>query len=197
MLDLNLQTARELLNKNMQNQNLRRHCIAVGKALSAYFDYYTKNSGDTCGLTKEQWEIAGILHDADYELTKDQPEKHTLVVLDWLKDYDAPQELLDVFKTHNTKTTHLKEPETIIEWTLECCDELTGFIVAVALVMPEKRLADVTVERVLAKFKNKDFAKQVDRNQILQCKEKLAIEPEEFVRITLTAMQENSSELGL
>lgn len=198
MKGLNLKTAKELLFNHMQNQNLRRHCVAVGKALLAYFNYYSQNNIDTGGLTAEQWEIAGLLHDADYEQTKDFEQKHTLVLIDWLKDFNnVPQELIDVFKTHNNKVTHLKNPQTLLEYTLECCDELTGFIVAVALVMPQKKLADVTVERVSSKFKNKDFAKQVDRNQILQCKEKLNVEPQDFVKVTLKAMQENSVELGL
>lgn len=146
---------------------------------------------------QEQWETAGILHDADWEITKDEPTRHTVELLEWMENYNVHPELLNVFKSHNSKITKLREPQTQLEWTLECCDELTGFIVAVALVMPQKKLADVSVDSVLKKFKQKEFARQVEREQIYQCEEKLGIGIEDFVKITLTAMQKNSELLGL
>lgn len=197
MEQLTLQTADDLLHVHMQNTNLRKHCYAVGKTLEAFFDYYTSAGKDVGTLSKSQWELAGILHDADWEETTNDPDRHTLELLEWLKDYTVPQELLDVIKSHNNVRTHLKEPQTLLERTLECCDELTGFIVAVALVTPSHKLADVTVERVLKKFRQKEFARQVNRDQILQCKDKLGLEPETFIRITLTAMQKHSDLLGL
>lgn len=197
MKELNLESAKQLLHEHMQNVNLRRHCYAVGKTLAGYYDYYTSKQIDTGGLSKEEWEITGILHDSDYELTQNDWTQHTLVLLNWLKEYETKEEMLDVFKSHNTKITGLKDPETLLEWTLECCDELTGFIVAVALVLPSKKLSDVTVERVLKKFKQKEFARAVDREQITQCEEKVNIPIKEFVEVTLKAMQENSELLGL
>jgi predicted hydrolase (HD superfamily) len=181
----------------MQNQNLRRHCYAVGLAMKAYYNYYQGEGRDLNNLTEEDWEVAGLLHDSDYELTKEDWGKHTLVLLEWLKDYNVKPELLDVFKTHNNKITGLKEPQTLIEWTLECCDELTGFIVACALVMPSKKLADVTVESVLKKFDQPAFARAVDRSQITQCQEKVGVPVNKFVEITLKTMQEESDLLGL
>ena len=190
---LNKDSALELLHEKMKNQNLRRHCYAVGKVLADFYDYYSSPGG----LTREQWEIAGILHDADWEITKDNPGKHTIELLEWLENYEVPTELLEVFRSHNSKTTQLRTPETQLEWTLECCDELTGFIVAVALVMPEKKLEQVTVDSVLKKFKQKEFARQVDREQISQCEEKLGISLNDFVSLTLEAMKKNSELLSL
>ena len=190
---LNKDSALELLHEKMKNQNLRRHCYAVGKVLADFYDYYSSPGG----LTREQWEIAGILHDADWEITKDNPGKHTIELLEWLENYEVPTELLEVFRSHNSKTTQLRTPETQLEWTLECCDELTGFIVAVALVMPEKKLEQVTVDSVLKKFRQKEFARQVDREQISQCEEKLGISLNDFVSLTLEAMKKNSELLGL
>lgn len=197
MKPLNIESAKELLHEHMKNQNLRRHCYAVGKSLAAYFDYYQEHGQGTGLLTKEQWEITGILHDADWEETTNNPEQHTLRLMEWLRDYEVPQDMINVFRSHNTKITNLRKPESLIEWTLECCDELTGFIVAVALVMPEKKLKDVTVERVLNKFKQKEFAKAVDREQISQCEQFLGVEVSEFVGITLKTMQDNHELLGL
>lgn len=195
--ELNIQSALELLHENMQNKNLRKHCYAVGKTLSEFYDFFENEGREVGGLTKEQWEIVGILHDADWEKTTDSPEKHVFEILSWLEDYDTPQEMLNALQTHNYKMAQIREPQTLLEWTLECCDELTGFIVAVALVMPSKKLADVSIESIFKKFKQKEFAKAVEREQILQCEEKIGVAPEEFVKVTLEAMQKNSDTLGL
>ena len=196
-INLTLVTAQELLFKKMQNQNLRRHCLGVGKTLAEFWDFY-KNEGRNLGtLTKEDWEIVGMLHDSDYEITKDDFSKHVTTLLKWLEEYEVKSELLDALKTHNNKITGLREPQTVLEWTLECCDELTGFIVAVALILPSKKLADVTVESVIKKFAQPAFARAVDRSQITQCEEKCHVPVEIFVRTTLTAMQKNSDILGL
>lgn len=194
--------ALELLHANMLNQNLRRHCYAVGKVLADFHDYYKVNgiTGDFNGLgdlSRDDWEITGILHDADWELTAKDETQHTIMLLKWLEEHDAPEEMKNVFRSHNNKTTGLREPQTLLEWTLECVDELTGFIVAVALILPSKKLADVSVESVIKKFGQKDFAKAVHREQITQCEEKLGIPVSEFVRIALTSMQNNADLLGL
>ncbi|HNU76648.1 MAG TPA: hypothetical protein PKL88_02950 [bacterium] len=197
MKELNLQSATELLHENMQSKNLRKHCYAVGKTLSEFYDFYSKEGKDTGSLTKEQWEIVGTLHDADWEKTTDNPERHVFELIGWLENYQVPEELLNALKSHNHREAQIRKPQTLLEWTLECCDELTGFIVAVALVMPNKKLSEVSVETIFKKFKQKEFAKAVEREQILQCEDKLGIEPEKFVGITLTAMQKNSELLGL
>jgi uncharacterized protein len=197
MPELTLENAITLLNTHMQNQNLRRHCYAVGKTLAEFFDLYKTQNRDTEPLTKDQWEIAGILHDADWEETKDEPTQHTIKTLAWFKDFDTPQEITNALKSHNNKNTHLREPQTLLEWTLECIDELTGFIVAVTLVLPSKKLEDVKVESVLKKFKQKEFAKAVDRSQMEQCEEKINIDLTTLVQTTLSAMQKNHELLGL
>ncbi len=196
------QNALDLLHEHMQNQNLRRHCYAVGKVLSALYDYYKQkgvpaNFVDMGTLSKEEWEIVGILHDADWEITAKDESNHTKLLLDWVKDKDLPEEMVNVFKSHNNKITGLREPQTLLEWTLECLDELTGFIVAVALMMPGKTLAEVSVESVIKKFAKKDFAKAVNREQITQCEQKLGISVPEFVELTLKAMQTEHELLGL
>jgi predicted hydrolase (HD superfamily) len=195
--ELNVESALALLHSHMQNINLRRHCYAVGFALEKYFDYYKQNSRDLGNLTKEQWKIVGILHDADWEATKDNPEQHTLTLLKWLENYEVSEEMLNVFRSHNYPMTKLRKPQTLIEWTLECCDELTGFIVATALVMPGKKLKDVSMDSIMKKFKQREFARAVNRDQILQCEKVLFVSAEDFIKVTLNAMQENSENLGL
>lgn len=197
MKELTLQSALELLHQNMESKNLRKHCYAVGKTLSGFYDFYKSEGIDTGGLTREQWEIVGILHDADWEKTTNNPERHVFELISWLEDYQVPEELLNALKSHNHKEAKIRTPQTLLEWTLECCDELTGFIVAVALVMPNKKLSELSVETIFKKFKQKEFAKAVEREQILQCEDKLGIKPEKFVEITLSSMQKNSELLGL
>lgn len=182
--------ATELLHAHMQNVNLRRHCMAVGYAMRALAG---KLGGDP-----DIWEILGILHDADWEETKDTPEEHTKKTLVWLKDMgivDGP--IIHALMSHNTRNTHLADLDGVMEWALETVDELTGFIVAVALVRPDKKLETVDVSSIMKKWKTKEFAKAVDRSQIAQCEEKLGIPIAEFIQITLTAMQQNHEELGL
>lgn len=91
MEKINKEKALEILHSNMENQNLRRHCYAVGKALAAYHDYFKQIGVATGSLDKEIWETIGILHDADWEKTTNTPEQHTLMLLEWLKSYDIPQ----------------------------------------------------------------------------------------------------------
>ena len=79
MKTLNTQWAIDLLSKNMQNMNLRRHCYAVGKVLRALREYYVSQGREVGTLSDEEWEIIGILHDSDWEITNNTPEKHTLV----------------------------------------------------------------------------------------------------------------------
>jgi predicted hydrolase (HD superfamily) len=197
MEELTLEAAIELLHKNMENKNLRKHCYAVGKTMTGFYDFYLTEGKDVGNLTREQWEIIGILHDADWEKTTNNPERHVFQLIEWLQNYNIPEEMLNALKTHNYKMAQIRGPQTLLEWTLECCDELTGFIVAVALVMPNKKLAYVSVENILKKFKQKEFARAVDRSQITQCEEKVGVGVETFVSVTLKSMQENSDLLGL
>lgn len=181
----------ELLHAHMQNANLRRHCYAVGFALRAL--------AGKLGGNPDEWEILGILHDADWEETKETPELHTKKTLAWLEELGMEEgPIVHALMSHNRKHTGLAAKlDGDMEWALETVDELTGFIVAVALVRPEKKLETVSVQSVLKKMKNKEFAKAVDREQITQCEEKLKIPLDEFIQITLSAMQHHHEDLGL
>ncbi|MFZ5932534.1 MAG: HD domain-containing protein [Patescibacteria group bacterium] len=187
-----------LLHKNMESQNLRRHCYAVEAVMRALARYFKED--------EEKWGIVGLLHDGDYEKTKETPGKHTLLMVDWLKEAgERDSEILNAILTHNY--AHLvdpeigdrtvREPKTNLEWSLYCCDELTGLIVAVALVRPDKRISSVTVNHVMKKWKEKSFAAGVNRKQIEMCEEKLNIPLREFIGIALEAMQGISEDLGL
>lgn len=180
----------ELLHKNMQNQNLRRHCYAVEVVMKALAKRFNQN--------EEAWGIAGLLHDADYEITKDDSARHTHLVLEWLKEIEVSSDITDAILAHGWGyVAGNPMPETQMQWSLYCCDELTGLIVATALVKPDRSLSSVTLESVLKKWDEKSFAKGVNRDQIKMCETKLSIPLPEFVEIALHAMQAIAPELGL
>lgn len=180
----------EIVKEKVKNQNLFRHMLAVEAVMRALAKKF--------GGNQELWGILGLIHDADWEETKTDPAKHTRVTLDRLNaEGFTGGPLVQALKSHNRKHTQLGELESVMEWALETCDELTGFIVSVSLVRPEKKLASVTVDHILKKWKEKSFAAAVDRSQIAQCEEKLGIKLPEFIFLVLGAMQSVAEDLGL
>lgn len=184
------QEALDLLYKNMQSPNLRRHCLAVEAVMRALAKYFNED--------EESWGIAGLLHDADYEQTKEDTQQHTKKVIEWLSEYDTGDDIKDAILAHAWGFVDGNpEPKNKMQWSLYTCDELTGFIVAVALTRPSKQLADVTVAAIQKKWREKSFAAGVDREQVGQCEDRLGIPLTDFMQMGLTAMQGIASELGL
>ena len=182
--------ALKLLHAHMKSANLIRHCYAVGAVMKALARYFKEDV--------DKWEIIGLLHDGDYEETRATPELHTLKMADWLKKEEVEdKEILEAILSHNYSHTGQNPPKNKLEWALYCCDELTGLIVAVALVKPDSKLASVTVESILKKWKQSSFAAGVKRGQIEECEGRLNIPLNEFIQIALEAMQGISSELNL
>ncbi len=196
---LTRQQALELLQTHMKNENLRRHCYSVEIVMKALARHFSAKGGSASGrkTDEEKWGIVGLLHDGDYEECKENPSQHTILMAEWLKEMgETDKELLDAILSHNFSHTGQNVPKNNLEWSLYCCDELTGLIVAVALVKG-KTLANVTVESILKKFPEKNFAAGVDREQIGKCEEKLGIKLPDFIALALTSMQSISKDLGL
>lgn len=188
---MNRQKALDLLHAHMQNVNLRKHCYAVEAVMRALARHFGEN--------QDVWGIAGLLHDADYEELKDKDPKkeHTHRTIAWLKEFVPDPRITGAILAHGWKFVDGNpEPKNPMEWSLYCCDELTGFIVAVALVRG-KKLENVTIEAVLKKFPEKKFAAGVHREQIKLCEEKLNIPIGQFVGIAIAAMKGISADLGL
>lgn len=182
--------ALNLLHKKMQNQNLRRHCYAVAAVMKALANHFNED--------EKLWEIVGLLHDGDYEETKAKPQFHTLKMVEWLKERKGvSQKIIEAILSHNFVHTGKNSPKNKLEWSLYCCDELTGLIVAVALVKPDKKLSSVTLHSILNKWNSQSFAAGVDRKQIEQCQARLGIPLNDFIKIALSAMQSIASDLGL
>lgn len=184
------QQALEILNNNLKNQNLIRHNLAVESAMKGLAKYFKADVN--------KWGLVGLLHDGDWEATRDNPLMHTQKMAEWLRQAgETDQQIIQAILSHNFVHNGKNEPSTTMEWSLYTCDELTGFIVAVTLVMPDKKLSSVTVDSVIKKFPTKRFAAGVHREQIKMCEEKLGIKLPEFVGIVLKALQDIASEIGL
>ena len=143
---------------------------------------------------KEKWALAGLLHDIDYEETKNDPNSNSIKGAEFLEKLGLEKEICEAVKTHNE--IHGILPETKMAKALYCVDPLTGLIVAAVLVLPSKRIKDLTVENILNRFKEKSFAKGAKREIILKCSE-IGLGLEKFIEICLKSMQEISIELGL
>jgi len=187
---LTREQAIEILDKNLKNKNLLKHCLAVEAAMRALARKFK--------IEEEKWGLVGLLHDGDWEVTKDNHANHAKKIVEWLKKAgETNQEVLDAILSHNWQNDSFRQPNSPMEWSLFCSDELTGLIIATTLVMPDKKLASVSVESVLKKFPSKNFAAGVNREQIKMCEEKLGIELSEFIDIVLKSMQTINNELGL
>ena len=176
----------KLVKEKIKNENLVKHCLAVEICMRTLAKHFEEN--------EEKWGLAGLLHDIDYEETKDNPEKHSLIGAEILEKMDLDKEICEAVKTHNEM--HGIAPESKMAKALYSVDPLTGLIVASALVLPEKKLANLTPENVLNRFKEKAFAKGANRETIKKC-EDINLTLEEFVKIGLEAMQGIAKELGL
>lgn len=166
----------------MQNPNLVRHVLsveAVMKALARRLDE-----------DEELWGLTGLLHDLDVDETVDDFPRHGYITGDLLKD-ELPPESLHAIVAHPGH-----EPaENRFDWALYCADPITGLITAAVLMHPSHKLSELKVKSVKKRFKDKRFAAGANREAI-KCCEKIGIELEEFLELSLKAMRDISDELG-
>lgn len=181
-----------ILDKLGNSKNMANHGKAAGFAMTALYDHL-KSKSKNPELSKKDWEIVGLLHDADYEKTNKSLDLHTEETTKLLKETDIDQVVIAAIRGHCDKAPR----NTLIAKSIYAVDELTGLIVACALVQPDKKLKSVTVESVLRKFKDKSFAAGANRDQVKTCETELSIPLEEFTALTLKSIQEKSEELGL
>lgn len=198
---MNREQAYELLTKYLHNKNLVKHCLACEAAMKGLYDYLHPEGNEE---EREVWGIAGLLHDVDYELAQNTNslDRHGTLIFD--PDFIGvekepnivPEKIEQAIRAHNYENTGT-DPQSDLDWSIAIVDGLTGFIVACALILPDKKLENVTPEFVLKRMNQPAFAKNVKREIIKMCDEKLGIPLERFIEITLTSMQKISGELGL
>ncbi len=192
---MNRGEALDFLNKKVKNKNIIKHMLATEALMSDLYEFL-KDRGDTDLGIKEEWAMAGLLHDGDY--CEQVPEENQgIEVTRWLKEegIDVPKDVAQAMASHNLRTG--VKPGSKIDWAIFCGDSLTGLIVACTLVHPDRKLSSLNIESVLKKFKDKSFAKGTRREDIALCGEKLDILLKDFVEIALKAMQKISDKLEL
>ncbi len=181
----------QLVNEYTANQNLVRHMLAVEAALRAY----ARRDGDD----EDLWGIVGLIHDFDYERHPDlSVAGHPVVGAAILRERGWPEEMVRAVLAHAGEYTGV-QPESQLEKALVAVDELTGFLVAVALVRPSKDIRDITnIQSVKKKWKDRAFAAAVNREEIEHACQALGVDLwAEHVPLVLAAMQEIAAELGL
>jgi putative nucleotidyltransferase with HDIG domain len=172
-----------------QSESLRRHMLAVEAAMRAYAPRF--------GGDPEEWGIAGLLHDFDYEKYPDVAvEGHPVVGSKILRERGVPEPIIKTILAHAEEITGVK-PETPMEKTIVAVDELTGFLIAVALVRPSKSILDVELKSVKKKWKDKTFAAPVNREEIEHGAAALGVDLDSHIQTVLDAMKAEAATLGL
>jgi putative nucleotidyltransferase with HDIG domain len=169
-----------------ESPQLRRHMLAVEAAMRAYARRF--------GEDEERWGVLGLIHDWDYE-SGPTLDKHPLRGIEMLRERGWPDEILEDIASH---AEYLDTPrDTPIRKTLYAVDEMTGFIIACALVKPDRSLSAVEPSTVRKKMKDKAFARGVHREQLLSGAEELGIPFDEHVEFVREALKPIAAELGL
>lgn len=178
--------AETILREFTKNKNLIKHALAV----EAVMRYYARlNMAD-----EELWGIVGLLHDFDYEIHP-TIEEHPLKGSAILRERGVPEEIISAILAH---APHTGEPrDSQMKKTVFAADELAGFVIAVALVRPNKKLAEVTSESVLKKLKQPTFAANVSRADIDEGVKELGLPLEKHVENVIQALQGISKDLDL
>ncbi|RKY80003.1 HAD family hydrolase [candidate division KSB1 bacterium] len=183
---MNRQDALTLLHEYTKNENLIKHELAVEAAMRAYARKF--------GEDEEKWGIVGLLHDFDYEQYPDMT-LHAKKGAEILREKGYPEDIVYAIHAHNEY--HGLPRKSLLDKTLYAVDELCGFLVAVALVRPTKKIAEVEIKSVKKKMKDKSFARQVNREEIRKGAEELGMDLDEHIGIVLEAMKGIAEELGL
>jgi putative nucleotidyltransferase with HDIG domain len=180
-----------ILHEWVKSESLRKHCYAVADSMK-YFAQLRDADVDL-------WEAVGLLHDMDYEkhpnLERSSTEGHPFVGVAWLRENGWSEEVSRAILSHADYSGIT--PETPIEKTLRAVDELSGFVVAVALVRPSKSINDVELSSVKKKMKDKAFARAVNREEIVHGAEQLGMPLDEVITNVIAALKADAARLGL
>ncbi|KKR05706.1 MAG: Metal dependent phosphohydrolase [candidate division WS6 bacterium GW2011_GWF2_39_15] len=175
----------ELVKEYTKNNNLVKHMLAVEAAMRAYAKKF--------GQDEEKWGVVGLIHDFDYEKMGDQhPSEWGYEIL---RQEGVTEDMIDAIKGHGLRDDSASRKDNMAR-ALFASDELTGFIVAVALVKPDQ-LSGVDVKSVTKRFKDKGFARGVVREDIINGAKELNIDLDEHIQLVIDAMKEIKEDLGL
>jgi putative nucleotidyltransferase with HDIG domain len=176
-----------LLKRHVRTERMLDHSFAAEAVLKAL--------ARRLGCDEQKWGLAGLLHDIDIEAVEGDLARHGLEAQRILAEAGLDPEIVDAVKMHNERVCSAPRG-TLFQHALAAGETITGLIVATTLVYPDKKIAGVKVKSITKRMKEKAFAASVNREAILEC-EKIGLPLEEFVAISLRAMQEIGGELGL
>jgi putative nucleotidyltransferase with HDIG domain len=183
--------AQTILHDWVQSESLRKHCYAVADSMK----HFAQSRGEDADL----WEAVGLLHDMDYErhpnLERSVTEGHPFVGVTWLRENGWNEEVCRAILSHADYSG--VSPETPLEKTLYAVDELSSFVVAVALVRPTKSIHDVDGRAVKKKMKDKAFARAVNRDDIIRGAEHLEMPLDDVIAQVIAALKADAERLGL
>ena len=183
--------AQAILHDWVQSESLRKHCYAVADSMK----HFAQSRGEDADL----WEAVGLLHDMDYEqhpnLERSATEGHPFVGVAWLRENGWSEEVCRAILSHADYSGVSRE--TPLENTLYAVDELSSFVVAVALVRPTKSIHDVDVRAVKKKMKDKAFARAVNRDDIIRGAEELGMPLDDVIAQVIAALKGDAARLGL
>jgi putative nucleotidyltransferase with HDIG domain len=177
----------KVLKQNLTNQNLIKHSLAVEVIMRSLARRFSQD--------EQKWGLVGLLHDIDYDRVKNDLSRHSLEGAKMLEELGFEEDICRAVLVHNEG--HGQAQVTLMEKAIYVSDPISGLIVAAALVLPSKKLTDLTAENVLNRLGEKSFARGANREIIKKCKELLGLELNEFIAISLKAMQEIAGNLGL
>jgi putative nucleotidyltransferase with HDIG domain len=186
---MNRDEALKLLKEHNTEEGHIKHALAVEAAMR----HFARKAGED----EDLWGITGLLHDLDWEKTQQTPERHTHVGAQILREEGYPEEVVRAVLSHGWGICSDVRPESNMEKHLYAVDELTGFITAVALVRPGKSLQDLKVKSVKKKWKDKAFARGVDRDVIQKGADILGQPLEELIGEVIEALRPVEREIGL
>ena len=183
---MNREDAWCLLTEFTQSESLRKHAMAVEACMRAYAVKF--------GEDETKWSITGLLHDFDYEKYP-TAEEHPYVGNKILEERGYPDDIRRAIMSHAEYTGVSRDSQ--MEKTLFACDELAGFITAVALVKPSRSLNEVDVKSVRKRLKDKAFARSVNRNDIINGAQQMGVDLDEHIAFCIEAMKKVAPQLGL
>jgi len=181
---MNRDEAWSLVQSKVTNRNLQKHMLATEACLRAL--------GRKLGEDEEKWALAGLVHDVDYEETKNDTARHGHVGAEMLASQGVEPDVVHAVLAHVAAVP----AESNLDKALYATDPVTGLIVAAALMHPSKKLAEVTTDFIMRRYSEKRFAAGANREQIATCSS-LGLTLEDFVATCLAAMQTIAAELGL
>ena len=183
------ETALRILRKHNKNETHVRHALAVEGTM--------RHFARRAGADEDLWGVVGILHDVDWEMTSDAPERHCHLAPELLREEGVDEDIIHAVQSHGYGICTDVEPSNDMERTLFTIDELTGLVITAGLVRPSRSLSDLELKSVKKKWKDKAFARGVNREIISAGAERMGLPLDTVIEETILALRPIEKDVGL